>query len=354
MAARWIVNVIYLYRPYLRLLVQDRLSEWKPIPESKITSWEALQNHAAIQALPTLYWGILLIGSLLSCWVVFRWYRRFHVINHHEYGTAEIATHKEVQKSSAKIPDRLEEFPGIGGVPIAHDLKHNLAGEMLKFRMFKTKGSEDRKVIEEKLKKLPTGSGVSGSYYIVQDTVNSLVIGITRSGKGEMFVNPLVDIISRAEVKGSMVTHDPKGELFTMSYETLRKRGYNVQVLNLDNMNRSMSYNPLAAAIEFAKRGNIEKTQQYVNSVSTAIYKKSKSEGSSGGNESFWEDSSISLLNALILALIGIANESGDWSKVTLRNAVEMLTGMGAQKVYVDNNGNILSQPDPNATQKSK
>lgn len=69
--------------------------------------------------------------------------------------------------------------------------------------------------------------------FVDESTQNSAVIGTSRSGKGELLVFPMIDINSRASAKPNLVINDPKGELYTASYETLRKRGYRVEVLNI-------------------------------------------------------------------------------------------------------------------------
>ncbi|ETJ27059.1 hypothetical protein Q604_UNBC17124G0001, partial [human gut metagenome] len=72
----------------------------------------------------------------------------------------------------------------------------------------------------------------SGDYYIEDDTISTLGIGMTRSGKGEGVIAPTIDINSRAEIQPSMIIGDPKGEHYQSSYKTMRKRGYAVEVLN--------------------------------------------------------------------------------------------------------------------------
>ena len=49
--------------------------------------------------------------------------------------------------------------------------------------------------------------------------------------------------------------NDPKGELYKGSKETLEERGYEVQVLNLETPDQSMSYNPLQLIIDAYVRG---------------------------------------------------------------------------------------------------
>lgn len=62
---------------------------------------------------------------------------------------------KEIQKQYTKIPDRDKPFPGYGGTII---------------------------------------SRMGNDLYIDQSLTNNLIIGITRSGKGEMFVLPTIDV----------------------------------------------------------------------------------------------------------------------------------------------------------------
>ena len=87
---------------------------------------------------------------------------------------------------------------------------------------------------------------------------------------------PSIDINSRAEIQPSLVIADPKGEHYQSSYKTMRKRGYDVNVLSFQNMDWSMSYNPLALAIAAAQKGYYEMTQTRVNAVAEAIYRKTK------------------------------------------------------------------------------
>lgn len=65
-----------------------------------------------------------------------------------------------------------------------------------------------------------------------------------------------------------------------------------------------------------------------MNEISTAIYKNS----CNTGNEKFCQNSSISLLDALLLALIDIARRENRWKVGTLKNTVEMLNMMDLNK----------------------
>ncbi|ARW20818.1 hypothetical protein S100892_02283 (plasmid) [Pediococcus pentosaceus] len=166
-----------------------------------------------------------------------------------------------------------------------------------------------------------------GTHGIDQTTVNTMIYGITRSGKGQTIILPLIDILSRAFKKCSMFVNDPKSELYKMGTILLRLRGYRVFVLNLQKMSKSMSYNPLQIIINYTKKGYYDEAQQEANRLSTAIY--------SNDNEKdpFWSNSSINLLNAMIFSQLDLAERHNSWNKVTMNNIYKQLTEMGDQEM---------------------
>ena len=92
---------------------------------------------------------------------------------------------------------------------------------------------------------------VSGSD--VQINMNSkdyhaIILGTTGSGKTEGFVLPYVYTLGHSEYKPNMVITDPKGEIYMKMSETLRRQGYNVQVLNLSEPTKSSRWNPFENA----------------------------------------------------------------------------------------------------------
>src|SRR5699024_1666454 len=110
----------------------------------------------------------------------------YQSINKSQQGTNEFEKVKNMKKQYLTIPSKTEEYKGKGGTIIA-------------------------------------GLYTGGKYQLLIDDapVHTMVIGITRSGKGETFVVPMIDVQSRASEKPSMVVNDPKGELAAVSYETL-------------------------------------------------------------------------------------------------------------------------------------
>ena len=131
-------------------------------------------------------------------------------------GTSEFTSIEEIKAQYKAIPDRNLPFPGYGGVPVAR---------------------------------------IGNILYIDDSPTNTMHIGITRSGKGEMFVLPEIDIYSRAEEKSSMVILDMKQELITYSYHTLQARGYDVYLYSLEDPNSGVEFNPLKIILDYYKKG---------------------------------------------------------------------------------------------------
>lgn len=274
-------------------------------------------------------WLSLLVCLATAGLVIWRYLSVYRSYNYAEHGAESFASTQEIKKSYHLVPDRIDSFAGVGGIPISHF--NGRLGRRLQFLVSHQNwwGNQGR------IERLSKGSSSNtGKYAIDTDTNNTLAIGITRSGKGETFVLPTIDLLTRAEDKTSIVVNDPKGELSRLSQSMLKARGYRVLVLDLQNMANSMGYNPLSIIVNYAKRGNWAKVQMETNRLSTAIYAKDKS----SGNSQFWDNSSINLLNALILAQIELAQRHQSWEKVSLHNVYEMMTDLGGQSV-TDENG---------------
>lgn len=238
----------------------------------------------------TMY--VLLLDILLSLFIYKRFSLRFANLSHGQKGDSRLTTLKELEAQYLKIPERTLRFKGYGGVPVSHYLNY---------------------------------------YFIDTDTVNTLIIGTSRSGKGETIVFPLIDNLSRAENQSSMIIHDPKGELYSSSKDTLEKLGYNVQVLNVLNPLEGMSYNPLALILEAWKNRDYVLAQDLTNSFSHMIFQ------NEGGENAWVYDGAKGVLNGCILALIQECEKTNDLDKVTLYNINQMLTELGTKYLPVEN-----------------
>lgn len=206
-------------------------------------------------------------------------------------GDSRFATIQEIKEQYIEIPERKKSFKGVGGVPISH---------------YKDK------------------------YYIDVDTVNSLFLGASRSGKGETSVVPLIDNLSRAEEQSNMVVNDPKGELFSASKETLEERGYRVLVLNIDDPLQSMSFNPLQLVIDAWADKDFHEASKRANSLTAMLF----ASGMGTENEFFYK-SAKSAVNAIILTIVEYCFDNDCIEKITMYNVAQMLNELGSL-FYVD------------------
>ncbi len=245
-----------------------------------------------------IYIVLVVFSIASSILIAFKIINSFGNLKKDQKGSARFTTFKEIQQQYRDVPDKAERFEGGGGVPIAR----------YKNRLF-----------------------------IDDSPVNNMIIGTTRSGKGETFVFSAIDIYSRAREQASMILNDPKGELYSASKETLEGLGYHVEVLNLMNPLQSMSYNLLQLTIDAFMERNYSLAQQYARSVAFMLYYDPKSK------DPFWSNSSTDLCTALILALCEQCKHESE--KINMYNVALMLSDLGTRMV-VDEDGNEMSALD--------
>lgn len=105
---------------------------------------------------------------------------------------------------------------------------------------------------------IPIRAEVVGGKMLVNmyDSIHTLVIGTTGSGKTTQFVDPAIQIFSESHAKPCMVITDPKGELYDNHSQKLRKQGYNIIVLDLKEPFKSTCWNPMTRPYDLNKRAN--------------------------------------------------------------------------------------------------
>lgn len=226
---------------------------------SSFSVLKSMFNITLIFKYPLFYLLIYIVLCIPILKLVFDLKKSFISLEDGQKGTSRFTTLEEIKAQYKEVPEKKEGFKGGGGVPIS---RH-----------------------KDKI-------------YIDTSPVNNLIIGTTRSGKGEMFVVPLIDIYSRAEEQASMVLNDPKGELVAMSKDTLEKRGYRVEVLNLLNPLNSISYNPLQLIIDAYEKGELDEAQNLCKTLTYALYY------NPSAKDPFWQNSAMTLVNGLILVII--------------------------------------------------
>ncbi|WJP96727.1 VirD4-like conjugal transfer protein, CD1115 family [Macrococcus bovicus] len=250
-----------------------------------------------------LIWLLLFaLLSMLMIKKIHKFYVAHRKLDYGQKGKSEFAKLKDLKKQYVSVPQQVKEYKGQPGVPITHF-------------------NDVPKILQ-----IPGLNKIfyNGRYLIDQDTINTMIIGTSRSGKGESVVFPATDIDTRASEKPSLVFNDPKGELYAGSYETLRKRGYDVEVLNLVNPDDGMSYNMLQIIKDEYIKGDFSKAEAYAVSLASTLFQ------TEDGSD-FWEKSGASLLVALIFAVIQRSLEENAPEKITMRNVYDLLVTLGSQ-----------------------
>jgi len=102
---------------------------------------------------------------------------------------------------------------------------------------------------------------------MIPNDYHAIVLGTTGAGKGVCFVNPFIYSLGHSGEKPNMVVTDPKGELYALMAETLRRQGYDVQVFNLSEPTKSSRWNPFENAWNlFARANNLDREmRKHVN-----------------------------------------------------------------------------------------
>lgn len=232
---------------------------------------------------------LVVIGTIVR--TVYKLKSSFKNLNNHQKGSSRFTTVEELKKQYRAVPDREESFKGGGGVVI---------------------------------------SRLGDKVFIDDSPVNNLIIGTTRSGKGETYVFPTIDVYSRAEHQPSLIINTPKGELFTASKDTLEERGYHIEVLNLLNPLDSMSYNLLQLVKDAYKDGDYSTAQALCKTLSHTLYYNPTVK------DPFWQQCAMSLCNAMILAVTDKCIAEGTEEKITMYAVANMLSELGSKEVIVD------------------
>lgn len=117
--------------------------------------------------------------------------------------------------------------------------------------------------------------------------LNTIVIGGSGAGKTRFYAKP-----NAMQANTSLVVLDPKGEITRDVGGLLKKRGMEVKVLDLINMEKSHCYNPFVYL----------KTDNDVQRLVTNLFKSTTPKGSQS-QDPFWDNASSMLLMSLVFYL---------------------------------------------------
>ena len=123
--------------------------------------------------------------------------------------------------------------------------------------------------------------------------LNTLVIGGSGAGKTRFYAKPNI-----MRCNTSFVVLDPKGEIIRSVGYLLEENGYEVKVIDLIDMSKSLGYNPF----------HYIQSDKDVLKLITNLIRNTTPKGSST-NDPFWEKSETALLEALMLYLYHYAPE---------------------------------------------
>lgn len=190
-----------------------------------------------------------------------------------------------------------------------------------------------------------------GGVYIVDTApVNTMVLAITRAGKGQTIIEPTIDMWTRESRPNNMVINDPKGELLVKNYVRGTVRGFTIVQFNLINPMKTDIYNPLSLAADAARDGNTTKCAMYVENIAEVFFPLD------GGEDPLWPNAANNAFKRAAYGLIdyyleeekelrriaGVKNVDKKvleqkidemWGKVTLYNCYQLFVQMSSKKL---------------------
>ena len=189
-----------------------------------------------------------------------------------------------------------------------------------------------------------------GAYIVDTAPVNTMVLAITRAGKGQTYIEPVIDMWLRERRPNNMVINDPKGELLVKNYVRASMRGFQVVQFNLINAMKTDIYNPLGMAADAAREGDTAKMAEYVNNIADVFFPLD------GGEDPVWPNAANNAFKRAAYGLIDyyleeerelralaartdmdpkILDKRLDemWGKVTLYNCYQLFVQLTAKKM---------------------
>lgn len=189
-----------------------------------------------------------------------------------------------------------------------------------------------------------------GAYIVDTAPVNTMVLAITRAGKGQTVIEPTIDMWLREKRPNNIVINDPKGELLVKNYVRATVRGLQVVQFNLINAMKTDIYNPLAMAADAAREGDNTKCAMYVENIAEVFFPLD------GGEDPVWPNAANNAFKRAAYGLIDyyleeekamrrlaerigmdekILEQKVDemWGKVTLYNCYQLFVQLSSKKM---------------------
>lgn len=190
----------------------------------------------------------------------------------------------------------------------------------------------------------------AGAYIVDTAPVNTMVLAITRAGKGQTYIEPMIDMWLREKRPSNMVINDPKGELLVKHYPRAAMRGFQVIQFNLINAMKTDIYNPLGMAADAAREGDSTKCAIYVENIADVFFP------TDGGEDPVWPNAANNAFKRAAYGLIDFYLEEERelrahasrtnmdpkvlegrldemWGKVTLYNCYQLFVQLTSKKM---------------------
>ena len=190
----------------------------------------------------------------------------------------------------------------------------------------------------------------AGAYVVDTAPVNTMVLAITRAGKGQTVIEPTLDMWTREKRLNNIVINDPKGELLVKNYVRMTVRGLQVVQFNLINAMKTDIYNPLAMAADAAREGDNTKCAMYVENIAEVFFPLD------GGDDPVWPNAANNAFKRAAYGLIDYYLEEEKamrrlaerthinekvleqridamWGKVTLYNCYQLFVQLSSKKM---------------------
>lgn len=189
----------------------------------------------------------------------------------------------------------------------------------------------------------------AGAYIVDTEPNNTMVLAMTRAGKGQTIIEPTIDMWTREVNTNNMAINDPKGELYVKFYYPASMRGMDVIAFNLINPSRTNIYNPLGYAIEASRQGDNQKVEELVSSIGDVFFP------TENADDPMWPNAANATFKRSALGLIDYYQEEERemrlkasrenwnpvvldqrldemWGRVTLYNVYQMMTELASKK----------------------
>lgn len=190
----------------------------------------------------------------------------------------------------------------------------------------------------------------AGTYLVDSDPVNTMIIAMTRAGKGQTYIEPVIDMWSREANPNNMVINDPKGELLVKFYVALVMRGFKVVQFNLINPLKTDIYNPLMLAADAARENDSATAATYVENLGNVFFP------TDTGDDPMWNNAANNAFKRAAFGLIDYyleeeremraraRNDGTDpavldqqldemWGRLTLYNCYQLFVQLSGQKL---------------------